>query len=104
MNVKFSQNEKVYSLKDGKFLLGFNAMNNKNNSSLNETSILIDSGSNCSIFKNSDRLANIRNCDELLRVYTKFGYQDSNMKGHYKNFYKVWFNRSLCLIYCPYHK
>ena len=67
-------------------------MNNKNNSSLNETSILIDSGSNCSIFKNSDRLANIRNCDELLRVYTKFGYQDSNMKGHYKNSFVVWFN------------
>ena len=43
IGMKVSQNEKAYPLKDRNFLLGFNAMNNENNSAIKENSILIDS-------------------------------------------------------------
>ena len=56
LGVKVSKNEKSYILKDGNLILGFNAMNNENNPAIKETSILIDSGSNCSVFKNPDLL------------------------------------------------
>ena len=66
-------------------------MSSENNSAIKETSILIDSGSNCSVFKNPDLLTNIRKRDELLRAYTNGGHQDSLTKGHYKDFFEAWF-------------
>ena len=69
VGVEVSQNEKSYTLKDINLLLGFNAINNENNSAIKETSILIDPGSNCSVFKNPDLLTKIRKRDELLRAY-----------------------------------
>ena len=60
LGVKVSHNGESYTLKDGNLLLGFNAMSSENTSAIKETSILIDSGSNCSVFKNPDLLTNIR--------------------------------------------
>ena len=67
-------------------------MSSENISEIKETSILIDSGSNFSVFKNANLLTNIRNSDELLRAYINGGHQDSYMKGHYEGFFEVWFN------------
>ena len=92
VGVKVSQNEKSYTLKDGNFLLEINAMSNENYSAIKESSILIESGSNCSVFKNPDLLTDIRKSDEPLRAYTNGGHQDSNMKGHYKHFFEIGFN------------
>ena len=104
VGVKVSHNGESYTLKDGNLLLGFNTMSSKITSAIKETSTLIDSGSNYSVFKNPNQLTDIRKSDELLRAYTSDGCQDSYMKGHYRDFFEVWFNSSLCLIYCPYHK
>ena len=51
MDVKVSHNVESYTLKDGDLLLGFNTMSSENTSEIKETSILIDSGTNCSVFK-----------------------------------------------------
>ena len=51
VGMKVSLNGESYTLKDGTLLLGFNAMSSENTSAIKETSILIDSGSNCSAFK-----------------------------------------------------
>ena len=61
-------------------------------SAIKENSILIDSGSNCSVFKNPDLLTNIRKSNELLRAHTNGGHQDSYMKGHYTDFFEAWYN------------
>ena len=102
VGIKVSHNGESYTLKDGNLLLGFNTMSSENTSAIEITSILIDSGSNCSVFKIPDLLTNKRKSDELLRAYTNGGHQDSYMNGHYKLKYGL--TPSLCLIYCPYHK
>ena len=51
VGLKVSHNGESYTLKDGNFLLRFNAMSSENTSAIKETSILIYLGSNCSVFK-----------------------------------------------------
>ena len=59
MGVEVSHNGESYTLNDGNLLLGLNAMSSENTLTIIETSILIDSGSNCTVSKNPDLLTNI---------------------------------------------
>ena len=56
--------------------------------------ILLDSQSTTSVFNNPTMLTDIRPSVRTLRVQTNGGYQDSNMKGVFKNLGHVWFNRA----------
>jgi hypothetical protein len=54
--------------------------------------ILLDSQSTISVFNNPDMLRNIRPSEEVIRVITNGGYQDSRLVGDFPNLGKVWFN------------
>jgi len=56
------------------------------------TSILIDTGSICSVFNNEKMLVNVRDSDSVLRAYTNGGHQDSTKVADLPGFFKVWFN------------
>lgn len=55
-------------------------------------SILLDTGSNCSVFNNPKLLQNIRRSDSALRAFTNGGFQDSFDAGHFPGFFDMWFN------------
>ena len=59
--------------------------------------ILIDTGSTCSVIKNSKMLLNIGDRGKKLRAYTNGGHQDSNEEGDLPGFFKVWYNPSSML-------
>ncbi len=63
----------------------------------NDYSVLLDTGSTCSMFKNPHLLTNIRTSKDVLRAVTNGGHQDSNMKGSFDGFFEVWFNPSSIL-------
>ncbi len=54
--------------------------------------ILLDTQSTVSMFNNSDMITHICPSDSTLRVQTNGGYQDSNMKGIFRNLGPVWYN------------
>jgi hypothetical protein len=56
--------------------------------------ILLDSQSTTLVFNNPTMLTDICPSKRTLRVQTNGGYQDSNMKGVFKNLGHVWFNRA----------
>ena len=56
-------------------------------------SILLDMGSNCSMFNNPDFLTDIHDSESTLRVYTNGSYQESTQKGMLPGFFEVWFNK-----------
>ena len=55
-------------------------------------SILIDTGSTCSVFRNSDMLTDIKKSDTTMRAYSNGGFQDSNMTGVFADVFEVWYN------------
>ena len=72
--------------------LGFNFMQRKDITSLPDTSVLIDTGSTISVFKNKEVLMNITKSASSLRAHTNGGYQDSTLQGYLPGFFKVWYN------------
>ena len=56
-------------------------------------SILIDTGSNCSVFNNADFLIDVHDSPHTLRAYTNGGYQESTQQGTLPGFFNVWFNQ-----------
>ena len=46
---------------------------------LNKDSVLIDTGSNCSVFNCKKMIVNVKNSDTNLRTYTNSGHQESNL-------------------------
>ena len=63
----------------------------KNAKRKNMNSILIDTGSNISVFNNKELLRNLRDSDHVQRVYTNGGYQDSHKIGLLPGFFDVWY-------------
>jgi len=59
---------------------------------VDKDSILLDTGSNCSVFNNAEFLTNIRKSERTLRAFTNGGSQDSTHIGHLNHFFDVWFN------------
>ena len=57
-------------------------------------SILLDSQSTISVFRNPRMLTNIRRSKHTLRAITNGGYQDSNLVGDFANLGEVWFNEN----------
>jgi len=55
-------------------------------------SILLDTGSNISVFNNKSLLKNVRDGPHIQRVYTNGGHQDSTHMGHLPGFFDVWYN------------
>ena len=55
--------------------------------------ILLDSQSTISVFKNANKLTNIRRSKHVLRAFTNGGHQDSRMVGDFPNLGEVWYNR-----------
>jgi hypothetical protein len=56
--------------------------------------ILLDPQSTISVFNNSSMLTDIGPSGHRLRVQTNGGYQESSMKGVFRNLGPVWFNRN----------
>ena len=59
-----------------------------------ETSILLDTGSTVSVFKNRDLLKNVKTSENTLCAYTNGGHQDSSLQGDLPGFFRVWYNPS----------
>ena len=55
-------------------------------------SVLLDTGSNCSVFNSRKLLTSITKSKTTLRAYTNGGHQDSHYKGLYCNTFEVWYN------------
>ena len=55
-------------------------------------SILIDTGSKCSVFNNARYLKNIRQSSATLRAYTNGGHQDRHEIGELPGLFPVWYN------------
>ena len=70
--------------------LGFNFMQQQEITSLPDTSVLIDTGSTVSVFKNKEVLRNITKSASALRAHTNGGFQDSTLQGYLPGFFKVW--------------
>jgi len=64
----------------------------RNSKRKNMNSILIDTGSNISVFNNKALLRNLRDSEHVQRVYTNGGYQDSTKVGFLPGFFEVWYN------------
>jgi len=71
-------------------MLGF--MGNENSHEHCTNCILLDTGSNISVFNNASLLTNISASQFKQRVYTNGGHQDSGHVGHLPGFFDVWFN------------
>ena len=57
-----------------------------------DSSILLDTGSTISVFKNEKLLTNVRNVSQTMRAITNGGHQDSTRKGILPKFFPVWVN------------
>lgn len=66
----------------------------KNLAACDDNSILIDTGSTCSVFKNDKMLMNIRKSPKTLRAFTNGGHQDSTQVADLPGFFQVWYNRN----------
>lgn len=69
-----------------------NAQTSDDHIMTNRNSILLDIGSNCSVFNNRDLLAGIYKSTHTLRAYTNVGHQESNMCEMLPGFFEVWYN------------
>ena len=56
-----------------------------------DTAILIDTESTCSIIKNRKMVLNIRDSETILRAYTNGGHQDTHQRATMPGFFDVWF-------------
>ena len=63
---------------------------------LPNTSVLVDTGSMVSVFKNKKLLRNVTKSGSALRAHTNGGFQDSFLQGYLPGFFKVWYN--LCCM------
>ena len=72
--------------------LSFTFMHQQEINSPPTTSILIDTGSTISVFKNKELLKNVTKSDSSLRAHTNGGFQDSVFQGYLPGFFKVWYN------------
>ena len=72
--------------------LGFTYMHQQEISSPPTTSVLIDTGSTVSVFRNKELLKDITRSDSSLRAHTNGGFQDSVFQGYLPGFFKVWYN------------
>ena len=77
---------------DEEDILGFNFMHQHEINSLPDTSVLIDTGSTVSVFRNKEALRNITKSATALRAHTNGGFQDSVLQGDLPGFFKVWYN------------
>ena len=75
-------------------LLGFSFLYQNKFNSIPDISILIDTGSTISVFKNRHLMEDIKRNNNTLRAYTNGGYQDWSLQGHLPGFFRVWYNPS----------
>ena len=86
VEVDFSSDDSSYGSIIAEFM--FNQQDSKEYSG----SILIDSGSTCSVFCDKRFLQNIRDSSTILHATTNGGSQDSTQRGSFPGFFDVWFN------------
>ena len=68
-------------------------LSQSHDSGIDPDSILLDSQSTISVFRNPKMLKNIRRSEHTLRAITNGGYQDSDLVGDFANLGEVWFNK-----------
>jgi len=73
-------------------IIGFTHAAREGEQHIDRNSILLDTGSNCSVFNNKEYLINIRKSTNKLRAFTNGGHQDSDMIGCLPHFFDVWYN------------
>ena len=59
-----------------------------------DINILLDTGSQCSVFKNRNMFLNIR-VSAILMAYKNGGHQDSKMVEDFPGVFKVWLSKNL---------
>ena len=77
---------------DESVIIGFTHAAREGEQHIDKNSILLDTGSNCSVFNNKKYLINIRKSANKLRAFTNGGHQDSDMVGGLPHFFDVWYN------------
>jgi len=73
-------------------VIGFTHTNILAPQSIDKDNILLDTGSNCSVFNNENYINNIRKSPVVLRAYTNGGHQDSTLVGRLPKFFDVFYN------------
>ena len=69
--------------------IAFTYVQNNKGADLDTLNILIDTGSNCSVFNNREFLLDIHKSEYTLRAYTNSGYQESTERGTLPGFFDV---------------
>lgn len=79
------------------FEFGFQFMGTKTTNHVDKMSILLDTGSNVSVFNNKQYLTDIRKCDHSFPVHTNGGVFETNEVGDLPHFFPVYYNPSSML-------
>ena len=62
-----------------------------------DTDILLDTGSTCSVFKNINMLIGVKRSMSTMRALSNGGHQDSTQMGTSPGFFDVWYNNKSLL-------
>ena len=73
-------------------VISFTYLTNRERVKPDRTKVLIDTGSNCSVFNNIEMLENVRKSKHKLKAYTNGGSHESEYKGFLPGFFEVWYN------------
>ena len=72
--------------------ISFVYLTNKDRIQPDRNKILIDTGSNCSVFNNIEVLERVRRSKHKLKAFTNGGLQESEYRGFLPGFFEVWYN------------
>lgn len=72
--------------------ISFTYLTNKDRIQPDRNKILIDTGSNCSVFNNIEMLEGVRRSKHKLKAFTNGGSQESEYRGFLPGFFEVWYN------------
>ena len=72
--------------------ISFTYLTNKDRIKPGRNKILIDTGSNCSVFNNIEMLEGVRRSKHKLKAFTNGGSQELEYRGFLPGFFEVWYN------------
>ena len=84
--------EKSDSEEDDSVIISFTYMTDARSHGVDRNSILLDTGSNCSVFNNIHMLTDVKKSRKKLCALTNGGSQESEYRGTLPGFFEVWYN------------